>query len=123
MYQRLVELCAQQPELLESRLREATTEVIRSIMSIQGASVAQLPRAFGDACNPLEPLPFLQRQNDHSRGDGGLERTTKGAISCLKRPKLDSVKRYPSDVPQADGSQLHPYKQRLQGSAISSLPG
>ena len=76
-YLRLVELCTQQPELLESRLREATTEVIRSIMSIQGASVAQLPRAFGDACNPLEPLPLLQWQNDHFRGDGGFESTSK----------------------------------------------
>ena len=86
-YLRLVELCTQQPELLESRLREATTEVLRSIMSIQGASVAQLPRAFGDVCNPLEPLPFLQWQNDHFRGDGGFENTTKGAISCLKTPE------------------------------------
>ena len=82
-----MELCTQQPELLESRLREATTEVIRSIMSIQGASVAQLPRAFGDACNPLEPLPFLQWQNDHFRGDGGFENTTKRGHILLETPE------------------------------------
>ena len=29
-YQRLVDLCTQQPELLEGRLREATAEIIRS---------------------------------------------------------------------------------------------
>ena len=34
-YERLVELCQQEPHELESRLRAATTEVIRSIMSIQ----------------------------------------------------------------------------------------
>ena len=45
-YERLVELCRQEPHELETRLRAATAEAIRSIMSIQGTSVAQLPRAL-----------------------------------------------------------------------------
>ena len=51
-YERLVELCRQEPHELETRLRAATAEAIRSIMSIQGASVAQLPRVFGDIESP-----------------------------------------------------------------------
>ena len=62
-YERLVELCRQEPHELETRLRAATAEAIRSIMSMQGSSVAQLPRAFGDIEHPLEPLPLLNWQN------------------------------------------------------------
>ena len=63
-YERLVELCRQEPHELETRLRAATAEAIRSIISIQGTSVAQLPRAFGDIEHPLEPLPLLNWQNN-----------------------------------------------------------
>ena len=122
-YQRLVELCEQQPDALEDRLREATAEAIRSIMSIQGTSVAQLSRSFDDAAAPLEPLPFLDWQNIDFGGDGGFEKTSKGKVSSLKRPKLDSVQRYPTEVSQPDGARVHPYKQRLKGTTISSLPG
>ena len=73
-YQRLVELCKQQPDVLEDRLREATTEAIRSIMSIQGTSVAQVSRSFDAAAAPLEPLPFLDWQNIDFGGDGGSKR-------------------------------------------------
>ena len=61
---KLVELCRQEPHELETRLRAATAEAICSITSIQGASVAQLPRAFGDIEHPLEPLPLLNWQNN-----------------------------------------------------------
>ena len=71
-YERLVELCRQEPRELETCLRAATAEAIRSIMIIQGTSVAQMPRAFGDIEHPLEPLPLLNRQNHDSAGDGGL---------------------------------------------------
>ena len=121
-YERLVELCKQEPHELETRLRAATAEVIRSIMSIQGSSVSQLPRAFGDVENPLEPLPFLQWQNIDFGGDGGFEKTTQGHVSSLRRPMLQSVQRYPSEAPQSEDGKLHPYKQPLQGTVISSLP-
>ena len=94
-YERLVELCRQEPHELEIRLRAATAEAIRSIMSIQGASVAQLPRAFGDVRNPLEPVPLLNWQNNQFAGDGELEKNTKGNVSSLRRPLLQSVKCYP----------------------------
>ena len=121
-YERLVELCRQEPHELETRLRAATAESIRSIMSIQGTPVAQLPRSFGDIEQPLEPLPLLNWQNNDFGGDGGLERTTKGAVSSLRRPTLHSVKCYPPEVPQTDITKLHPYKQPLTGTVISSLP-
>ena len=35
-YQRMVELCKQEPHLLEVRLKEMTTAAITSIMSVQG---------------------------------------------------------------------------------------
>ena len=117
-----MELCRQEPHELEIRLRAATAEAIRSIMSIQGASVAQLPRAFGDVQNPLELVPLLNWQNNEFAGDGELEKNTKGTVSSLRRPLLQSVKRYPPEVPQTDTPKLHPYKQPLQGTVISSLP-
>ncbi len=121
-YQRMVELCKQEPELLESRLRDATSEAIRSILSVQGSSVAQMPRAFGDIAHPLEPLPLLNFQNVDFGGDGGFEKTTKGKTSSLQRPKLHSVQRYPTDGPQPDLPPVQPYKQPLRGTTISSLP-
>ena len=98
-----MELCKQQPDVLEVRLREATTEAIRSIMSIQGTSVAQASRSFDVAATPLEPTPFLDWQNIDFGGDGGFEKTSKGKVSSLKRPKLDSVQRYPTEVSDPDG--------------------
>ena len=95
-----MELCKQEPQELESRLRAATAEVIRSIMSIQGTSVAQLPRAFGDIEHPLDPLPLLRWQNRDFGGHGGFEKTTKGDVSSLRRPTLQSVERYPAEVQQ-----------------------
>ena len=92
-------------------------------MSIQGTSVAQVSRSFDDAAAPLEPLPFLDWQNIDFGGDGGFEKTSKGKVSSLKRPKLDSVQRYPTEVSQPDGVRVHPYKQRLKGTTINSLPG
>ena len=121
-YQRLVQLCQREPELLESRLSEATSEAIRSIMSMQGSSVAQIPRAFGDLEHPLEPLPLLHWQNNDFGGDGDFEKTTKGEKSCVRRPKLESVQCYPCELPESDGGKLHPYKQPLRGTVISSLP-
>ena len=121
-YERLVELCRQEPHELETRLRAATAEAIRSIMSIQGASAAQLPRAFGDIEHPLEPLPLLNWQNTDYGGDGGFERTTKGAVSSLRRPTLQSVKSYPPEVPEIDITKLNFYKHPLQGTVVSSLP-
>ena len=121
-YQRMVELCKQEPELLESRLREATSEAIRSILSVQESSVAQISRAFGDLGHPFEPLPLLHWQNVDFGGDGGFEKTTKGKTSSLQRPKLDSVPRYPTEGLQPEVATLHPYKKPLQGTVISSLP-
>ena len=121
-YQRMVELCKQEPELLESRLREATSEAIRSILSVQESSVAQISRASGDLAHPLEPLPLLHWQNVDFGGDGGFEKTAKGKTSSLQRPKLDSVPRYPTEGLQPDLATLHPYKKPLQGTVISSLP-
>ncbi len=95
-YERFVELCKQEPHELETRRRAATAEVIRSIMSMQGTSVEQLPRAFGDVEHPLAPLPLLYWQNNDVGGDGGFERTTKGHVSSLRRPTLHSVQRYPA---------------------------
>ena len=117
-----MELCKQEPEHLESRLREVTSEAIRSIMSVQGSSVTQIPRAFGDIANPLEPLPLLSWQNVDFGGDGGYEKSSRGKTTTLRRPKLESVQRYPPDGSQAHVASLHPYKQPLQGTVISSLP-
>ena len=121
-YERLVELCRQEPPELESRLQAATAEAIRSIKRSQGSSVAQLPRAFGDVENPLELVPFLRWQNVDFGGDGGWEKTTQGDVSSLRRPLLQSVQRDPSEAPHTDGGELHPYKQPLPGTVISSLP-
>ena len=119
-YQRLVELCKQEPVLLEARLKELMSEIVRSIMSLQQSSVAQLPRAFAELEVPLEPLPLLHWQNADFGGDGGFERTSKGSVSALCRPKLNSVQRYPQEVEQP--ASADPYKTRLTGTAISSLP-
>ena len=84
--------------------------------------MAQLPRSFGEVDKPLEPLPLLHWQNIYFGGDGGFEKTTKGTTSSMKRPLLESVQRYPSETPSSDGKTLHPYKQPLKGTVISSLP-
>ena len=40
----------------------------------------------------------------------------------MKRPLLESVQRYPPETASSEGKTLHPYKQPLKGSVISSVP-
>ena len=115
-YQRLMELCKQEPAVLESRLRDATAEAIRSIMSIQGSSVAQIPRAFRDVARPLEPLPLLGWRNIDFGGDGGFEQTTQGQTTLMKRPLMETMKRYPRDGSAEHATPQHPFKQPFDGN-------
>ena len=51
-----------------------------------------------------------------------MEKNTKGNVSSLRRPLLQSVKCYPPEVPQTDMTKQHAYNQPLKGTVVSSLP-
>ena len=100
---------------MESCVRDATAEAIRSIVSIQGSSVAQIPRAFGDVDPPLEPLPLVGWRNIDVGGKCGFEQSTQAQTTSLKRTLMGTANRYPrGDRSAEDATRLHPFKQPLK---------
>ena len=122
-YQRLLELLRQQPSLVQVRLRAATTDMIRSIMSTQQSSVRRLPRLFDNDVDSPAPLPLLASQHLQFGADGRLEVEDDGTESSVRRPLLACDPQYPPDGSQdASTRHKHPYKRPLMETAVSSQP-
>ena len=78
-YQRMVELCKQEPHLLEERLKEMTTAAIRSILSVQGPDTGSVKAAHCKAlrmrCHVIVSLLMARVHCHVPLGDRGCARS------------------------------------------------